>query len=150
MHFKTMKEETYHLGIKALIRNSKGEILLLKVNLEKLSNHSLGAYWDIPGGRVQKGCTIEETLKREVEEETGITEIKSFTKLDMVVSNIRIPQGTDTIGLILGIYLCELKKNPNIMLSEEHVEFSWFTPNEASELLKVKYPAEFTKKIANL
>jgi 8-oxo-dGTP pyrophosphatase MutT (NUDIX family) len=145
-----MKEEIYNLGIKSIIKNSAGEILLLKVNLEKLSNHSLGAYWDIPGGRVQKGSTIEETLRREVEEETGITHIKSFAKLDMVVSNIRIPQGDTTIGLILGIYLCEITNNPNIVLSDEHIEFAWFTPKEASKLLTVKYPIEFTKKIESL
>ena len=67
-----MKEKIYHLGIKAFIRNRKGEVLLLQVNQEKFKNPTPGGYWDIPGGRVLNGHTIEETLQREIEEETGI------------------------------------------------------------------------------
>ena len=58
-------EDSYHLGVKALIRNERGEILLLKVNVAKLRNATI-AYWDIPGGRVQRGDTVETTLHREI------------------------------------------------------------------------------------
>lgn len=145
-----MNEDVFHLGIKALIRNDSGKILLLKVNLEKLQNHSLGAYWDIPGGRIHKDSTVEDTLRREVEEETGITSIKSFSKLDMVLSNIRIPLGDSTLGLILGVYVCDVEKPFEIKISEEHTEAQWFDPKEAADLLKVKYPADFCSKIATL
>lgn len=138
------------MGIKALIKNSAGNILLLKVNLEKLSNKNLGAYWDIPGGRIHRGSTIEDTLKREIEEETGITAIKSFSKLDMVLSNIRIPNGDTSFGLILGIYICEVDNIKEIIISDEHVEFGWFKPKETAKLLSIKYPTEFCDKIKNL
>ena len=72
-----MNEDIFNLGIKAIIKNSEGKILLLRVNLDQLQVKDKGAYWDIPGGRIHKGSTVEETLKREVEEETGITAIKS-------------------------------------------------------------------------
>jgi len=143
-------EDKFHLGIKALIRNSKGEILLLKVNKEKLKGFEGDAYWDIPGGRIQKGSTVEETLKREIEEEIGISEIKNIKPFSMVLSKIRIPQGDDSVGLILGTYTCEIPESANINLSEEHTEAKWFSSDEASKLLEVKYPIEFTEKIKEL
>lgn len=145
-----MNEDVFHLGIKALIRNQEGNILLLRVNLEQLKTKDLGAYWDIPGGRIQKDSSVEETLKREVEEETGLTTIKSFKKLDAALSNIRIPQGDSTLGLILFIYICDVDGYENITISEEHTEYKWFEPKEAAQLLEVKYPKEFVNVVASL
>jgi 8-oxo-dGTP diphosphatase len=145
-------EDIFHLGIKALIRNNAGDILLLKVNKAKLKGFSGDAYWDIPGGRINKDSTIEETLKREIEEETALTSLLSFSKLDMVLSNnIRIPlKDGSSAGLILAIYLCEMSSCENISISDEHTEYKWCSPKEASELLKVKYPTDFTDKITKL
>jgi 8-oxo-dGTP pyrophosphatase MutT (NUDIX family) len=58
--------EIYQLGIKALVRNEAGNILLLQVNNANFDNKSHGNYWDLPGGRVEQGDTIEQTLEREV------------------------------------------------------------------------------------
>jgi 8-oxo-dGTP diphosphatase len=145
-------EDIFHLGIKALIRNRSGEILLLKINKEALKGYIGEAYWDIPGGRIHKNASVEQTLQREVEEETGLTGISHISKLDMVLSNsIRIPlkDGGD-VGLILAIYICDVSNYETISISEEHTEYRWFSPADAAELLKIKYPAEFTDKIAKL
>jgi 8-oxo-dGTP diphosphatase len=146
-----MKEKIYHLGIKALIRNQSGEVLLLKVNQEKFKNPKPGSYWDIPGGRVLNDHTIEETLRREIEEETGLTTLKLFEPIDTVVSNIEIPlEGEQKAGLVLSIYSCHLRGEMNVRLSEEHTECSWFSPKEAAHLLSYKYPTSFTEKVINL
>jgi 8-oxo-dGTP pyrophosphatase MutT (NUDIX family) len=142
-------EDSYHLGIKALIRNKKGEVLLLQVNKKELSGESR-EYWDIPGGRVQRGDTIEDTLIREIEEETGIKKVRNIKPLSMVVSNIRIPIKPKDVGLILSVYTADINENEKITLSKEHVASKWFEPKEAAKLLEVKFPAEFTTKIANL
>lgn len=145
-----MQEDTFHLGIKALLRNNKGEILLLKVNPAKL-NGGKKDYWDLPGGRVQKGSSVIETLRREVQEETGITEIYEITPFTMILSNIRIPlrEGGD-VGLILSVYTCEVAPDTPIALSQEHIASRWFRPVEAAELLRVKYPPEFTDRLRTL
>lgn len=146
-----MPEDVFHLGIKGLVRNNKGEILLLKVNLEELHGYTGEAYWDLPGGRIHRGGTVEETLRREIEEETGIAEIAKIEPVGMVLSNIRIPQksGGD-VGLILAVYSCQLDHTQPIRLSFEHTEARWFSPNQASELLQVKYPPEFIRIVALL
>lgn len=69
-------EDTFHLGIKAVITNDSGKILLLKVNPDQLKGNVDEPYWDLPGGRVQKGHSAEETLRHEVFEETGIEDIQ--------------------------------------------------------------------------
>ncbi len=147
----SMNEDCFHLGVKALIRNLSGKILLLKVNPAQLKNYSGEAYWDIPGGRVQRGASVEETLRREVEEETGITNIKATKLVATILSNIRIPVQNGDVGLLLSVYSCQLSEEPStIRLSGEHTEAGWFFPKEASELLKVKYPEEFTDMVAIL
>lgn len=143
-------EDIFHLGIKALIRNSAGQILLLKVNKVKLKGYQGEAYWDIPGGRIQKDSTVDETLKREVEEEIGVKEISNIKPFSMVLSKIRIPQNNGSAGLILGAYTCQIPENIEIKISDEHTEYKWFSPTEASKLLEVKYPIEFTQKIKEL
>jgi len=146
-----MREDSFHLGIKAIIKNKQGKILLLKVNRAKLKNYKSKAYWDIPGGRIHKKSSIEETLKREVKEETGIKDIKSFKPFSMVLSNIRIPISKNKdVGLILASYICEVENIKNIRISDEHTEYKWFNPSKASELLKVKYPKEFIEKLSKL
>ena len=142
-------EDTFHLGIKALIRNSEGKILLLKVNPAKLRGLNK-PYWDIPGGRIQRGDSIEQTLLREIAEETGLNEVEDIRPLVMVLSNLRIPLKPKDVGLIPSVYTCTISPTAKITLSDEHTELGWFMPKQASELLRVKYPPEFTSKVAAL
>lgn len=138
-----MNEDLFQLGVKALIENKEGKILLLKVNAAKLKNFTGDPYYDIPGGRLHRGSTIEETLKREVLEETGIKEANVVRPFIVCLSNRRIPLNEIDTGLILDVYRCKINSE-TITLSDEHTEYGWFSPAEASELLKVKYPVEFT------
>ncbi len=143
-------EDVFHLGIKALIRNQKGEVLLMQVNLAKLGGERKD-YWDLPGGRVQKGESVEDTLQREVLEETGIAEITNIQPVNMVLSNLRIPvDNEETVGLILSIYACSVPDDIKVILSEEHIACGWFAPMKAAELLQVKYPSDFCDVVAGL
>jgi 8-oxo-dGTP pyrophosphatase MutT (NUDIX family) len=146
-----MSEDCFHLGIKAIIRDSFGKILLLKTNPKVLKGFKGKPYWDIPGGRIQKDSTVKATLERELEEETGIKTLVSFKPFSMVLSpTVRIPVGDNTVGLILSSYLCDVGKIETVKISDEHVEFGWFEAKEAAKLLEFKYPQEFVEKIASL
>lgn len=143
-------EDSFHLGIKALVRNTEGKLLLLQVNSAKLKAEQQ-AYWDLPGGRIQKGETTMEALEREVEEETGLTNLKKPIEIGMVLSNIRIPlDDSGSVGLILSIHSVQAPEDAAIMISDEHTAYDWFTPTEAAAILRVKYPETFCNKIAQL
>ena len=146
-------EDSYHLGVKALVKNAEGKYLLLKVNPKELtgSKNTNKDYWDLPGGRVHRGSSVDETLIREVEEELGVSDVTVVKPLGMVLSNIRIPlkDGND-VGLILSIYECTIPDDATIILSFEHLKYEWFSPLETAKLLQVKYPKDFCELIAQM
>ena len=58
------------LGVRVLVQNPKGEILLVK--------HNYVPGWYLPGGGVDHGEDVETAAKREVYEETGISELEGL------------------------------------------------------------------------
>ncbi len=142
------KEDTFHLGVKALLFNQQGKLLLLQLDPKKYKN-TPDICWDIPGGRIQKNESLEEALKREVYEETGLRHLTKITPFTMSLTNIRISVPNGDVGLIYAIYLCEVEVDVSIQLSQEHVHFGWFEPSKSAELL-TNYPRELSEKIAKL
>lgn len=146
-------EELYHLGVKALIKNARGEYLLLRMNPEDMHGHGKSSEhcWDLPGGRVQRGDSIEATLTREIEEELDIRELSIGRPVDTVLSPLRITLSSGlTVGLILRMYKCSIPADAPIRLSFEHAEYKWVPPAEAAMLLRVKYPQDFCERVAEL
>ncbi len=137
------KEDSFHLGVKALIFNEKNKMLLLERH-----HPSKKMYWDIPGGRVQKGESLMETLMREVKEETGFKQISNIRPFTMLLTNIRIPIHEGDVGLIFSIFHCKILETANPILSDEHVSFEWLDPKEAAQKLSAQYPAEFISNLA--
>lgn len=140
------KEKLFQVGVKALITNLKDEILILDSGDWHLKHQT--QHWDIPGGRIQEGHTVLETLRREVEEETGIKEVIEPEFFTAVVSNFKdIPIGEYKVGLVLMVYKIKIPEKSKIVLSHEHSDYKWAPPKEAAEKLAYKYPAEFTQKL---
>lgn len=55
-------------GVGAVITNSAGQVVLIRRGKAPREGQ-----WSIPGGRIEWGETIEEALRREIMEETGLT-----------------------------------------------------------------------------
>ncbi|MBI4163775.1 MAG: NUDIX hydrolase [Candidatus Aenigmarchaeota archaeon] len=146
-----MNEQKFHVGIKALILNEKKQILIFKANPAELKGDKI-AHWDLAGGRIKEGDSVEETLRKEVEEETGV-DGKNLEVLDPFhgsISNIKIPIGDEKFGLVLFVYLCKLHTNQEFKLSFEHTEYKWASIDEAKKLLSYKYAKSFTEKLDEL
>ncbi|WP_124069151.1 (deoxy)nucleoside triphosphate pyrophosphohydrolase [Filibacter tadaridae] len=70
-----MKKIVHVVG--AIIENENNEILCALRGPEM----TLPNYWEFPGGKIEKGETKEEALKREIQEELGCT-IEVFNQVE--------------------------------------------------------------------
>jgi len=137
-------EKLFHVGIKTLIENQAGEILVLKVEGNRYNKNII--HWDIPGGRIEQGGDIAGTLQREVEEEIGVKIILKTEFLTSVISTheFHIESGHH-VGLVLMVYKVKIPENSQIKISAEHTAYEWVDKNEAAKRLAQKYPSEFTE-----
>ena len=144
-----MTEAVFQVGIKAIITNENNEILLLKSGPAE-EKYTKIIFWDLPGGRIQEGGNIEDTLRREVEEELGVS--GELLKIDGIfsatISNFKKSHNSNTY-LMLIAYRCRLDAE-EFTLSEEHSEFKWADVEEAKELLSTKFPRTFTDKLDDI
>lgn len=137
------KEKLFQVGVKALIQNKDGLVLLFKA--PGWAKNNTPPHWDIPGGRIQEGQTAAEALKREVEEETGVKRIVGADFFTSVISNHEIPlEGSKKAGLVLMIYKVKIPERARITMSDEHIGIEWVDKKEAAKRLANKYPPEFT------
>lgn len=148
-----MEDVKFYVGIKALIRNKKNEILILKSGpLELKSTKRTEEFWDLPGGKIKNNEEVEQTLRREISEELGVdgNRLKILQIFDTSVSNIKISHG-ENIPLMLITFLCELSNvENNFKLTLEHAQFKWSTVQEAKKLLSVKFNKSFIDKLDTL
>lgn len=123
------------------------KILLLKIRSK--SAHDAGK-WEIPGGKVKKCEFFDEALKREYLEETGLK--IDVASLYNVVRNdytaCKTSEKVKSIQLIMKVTCL----TDEVIISEEHDEFGWFTRGEVDEMIEggmLTVPAAnaFTKKI---
>lgn len=73
--------------------------------------------WTVPGGRGDVGETVERTLRREIAEETGITELAILAYVQ------DIPGAKE--GDIVPVFLCETAQEPTLMEPEKFSEWRW-------------------------
>ncbi len=140
-------EDCFHLGAKALIRNAEGLLLLLTAAPSRVISHT---HYDLPGGRLQKGEDEIKALKREVQEECGITSLINIKSILKALSPLRLPVGESDVGLIFSFYLCDIDPNQSITLSHEHISYDWHTPDKFASLVKSIYPEELINYIRSL
>ncbi|MFX0126465.1 MAG: NUDIX domain-containing protein [Candidatus Hodarchaeota archaeon] len=123
-------EGRFIIGIGAIIEHNKtGKILFLRRSPQ--SDYSPNI-WDDVGGRMRQFERAEETLQREIVEETGITEITIIKPL--VVSHYFRGEKITENEMIVITYWCKTAIE-KVRLSKEHDSFKWFTPDRALSLI---------------
>lgn len=103
-----------------------------------------GKYFKFVTGRIEKGEEEKDTVKREIEEETGITDIK-FIDGFREIYNFTYKLKGDLILREIVLYLVETKTE-DVRISYEHDSFKWLTFEEAIELIKFKNMKELLIK----
>ena len=120
--------------------DGKKEFLLL---------HYPSGHWDFPKGHVEKGENEEETLRREVKEETGIKDLQILPKFRKQLFYFYQAKGQErekrlakgkSINIFKRVvfYLAETSQQ-EVKISFEHVDHQWLAIEEA--LKKITFPA---------
>ena len=91
-----------------------------------------GAYWDIPGGRIDDNETLEDTLKRELREE--LPSLGEY-KIGDVVSAYRLSKNIDDDRALVLIFYRIDAEPFEVVLSDEHTAYRWVTKETLPELL---------------
>jgi len=105
------------VAVKAVIQNDERKFLIVRE----------GKRWQAVGGRLEKGEKLEEGLRREVKEETGIIDLE-VGKVIHVDEWFSKPEG-ELKHIVALFFLC--KASPSeVTLSNEHQEYAWVTADE--------------------
>ncbi|MGA2440674.1 MAG: NUDIX domain-containing protein [Tepidisphaeraceae bacterium] len=110
----------FKLACYALVRNDKGEILLLQRPTDK---RHFPNKWEFPGGKLDPGETIEQAVCREAREEAGLTITPQSLAgaVDFLVGEYRV------IMLILNA----TSQSDQVTISNEHQAYRWIRLEEA-------------------
>jgi bis(5'-nucleosidyl)-tetraphosphatase len=122
----------------AIIFRREGELFyFLLLHYEK-------GHWGAPKGHIEKGETIEDTARREIEEETGLTdfEIKKGFK-ETIQYFFHNPEGRVFKTVV---FLLVETRTKEIKISFEHTGYQWLPFEEA--LAETTYKDE--KKVLKL
>ena len=104
-------------------------ILDINFNINYLIlNYSYG-HWDFPKGNIENGESELDTIKREIMEETGITDINFIDDFRQQIS-YRYKKKFKLVNKLVIYYIVETKSN-KVVLSFEHVNFAWLNYNDA-------------------
>ncbi|BAQ60039.1 mutator mutT protein [Geminocystis sp. NIES-3708] len=107
------------IGI-AVIINDKQEILIDK----RLPTGLMANLWEFPGGKIEKGETPQDCIKREIKEELGVDIIINHHLLD-------ITHRYSEFIVTLSVYICEIITGKPKTL--ECAEIRWVTVSQLDD-----------------
>jgi 8-oxo-dGTP diphosphatase len=120
----------YYMAAHGLIRKNNQFL----VTRRSIVNDYMPLKWDIPGGFVESGESVEDGLKREITEETNIE--VSIDKIIYVYTNLsQLPKKQ----VFQAVYLCEYVAGEICINPEEHDQFAWISKEQMFELEAIAF-----------
>ena len=120
-----------------IFRKETGQILFLLLHYEE-------GHWGCAKGHIEKGETLEQTARREIMEETGLTDIR-FIEGFKELNQYYFMSGGERINKTVTFLLAETHSK-SITISNEHIGFEWLPYQQALELITFKAEKEMFKK----
>lgn len=105
----------------ALIHDGAGKLLMIRT-------HKWGNRWGIPGGKIERGESSEDALRREIREETALE--LAEVEFVMVQDCIDSPEFMRREHFLLLNYVAGAVST-DVILNDEAQEFRWVTVDEA-------------------
>ena len=127
------------VGVSALIKYVN-DILIVRRAYDPAKN-----LWSLPGGMVELGESLKESIVREIKEELGIKIIPLclFDVAEYIENDI---SGKVKYHFIILVYYAEIDKPDSITLSDEITDARWISPEDALKLKLTKSTREIIKK----
>jgi 8-oxo-dGTP pyrophosphatase MutT (NUDIX family) len=128
-----------------LQERSCGAVVFLKnYNLIYLLLHYKGGHWGFVKGNIEPTESEKETVLRELEEETGITDGKFIDGFREKITYVYVRQGKPVFKQVI-FFLVETNSK-EVTLSFEHVDFIWAPFPEAMGYLTFNNSKNILKK----
>ena len=102
-----------------------------KLLLEKRKNEPGKGKWSVPGGLVDLGESVEQTVIREVKEETGL-EVEKPEHIDVVDNIIRDENGRVKYHFVIIDYFMRLKGG-TLKAASDAEELKWVSLNDVEK-----------------
>ncbi len=116
------------VGVGAIIRDQGGKYFLSQRGPQ--SRNEQGK-WEFPGGSVDFGETLQQAIRRELEEEFGV--VIEVGELVAVANHIITDESQHWVS---PTFLCRIVKGqPEIMEPEKCLQFGWFTLSQIEEMI---------------
>jgi len=115
-----------------------------KILLEKRKNEPGKGKWTIPGGLVELGEGVEQTVIREVKEETGL-KVEKPEHIDIVDNIIRDSNGEIEYHFVIIDYFVKLKGG-TLKAQSDAEELRWVTFDKVEEYDLTKTFREFFQR----
>jgi len=110
-----------------IVRNPKGDYLLIKRY----------GFWDLPKGKIEPGESREEAALREVNEETGLTDLTITKKLDSTFHIYTDRKGQEKLKETFWFeMMCNKEQQPVPQTEEDITEATWISPEELPTALE--------------
>ena len=117
---------SFYVGAHALILDKHNKVLITK---RSANDDYMPSKWDLPGGSVDMGETVEDALVREVKEETNIN-ITVVCPIYLHTDLSYIPDKQ----FVQVIYKCDYIDGDIILDYDEHEEYQWIEYDEIGKL----------------
>jgi len=106
--------------------------------------HYESGHWDFPKGHIEAGEDAQEAARRELKEETGISDIRLLNGYKQTLRYFFRQKGTGIFKLV--IYFLAETTQSDVSLSYEHVGFEWLPYQEALARLTFKNSRDLLTK----
>ncbi|MDD2696742.1 MAG: NUDIX domain-containing protein [Candidatus Pacebacteria bacterium] len=127
-----------------VFRKEEGKTYYLLLHYPSISHRAKKEYWDLPKGHIEKGEELEDTVKREVEEETGLKDIEFMREFKETIRYFFRFEGKNILKFVT-FYLVRTQ-NKDVKISGEHLDFLWLPYEEALKKLTFKNAKEILQK----
>lgn len=138
-------EPKLFVATKAFIKNTDGRILIVRESSKYQDGSNVGKF-DIVGGRLKPGERFDESLLREIKEETGLS-----TKIGkpFFVNEWRPVVKGEQWQIVATFFECSTDSE-KVILGEDHDHFEWIDPKDYKNYnlidnLKVAFEAYLNK-----